>query len=125
MKELPMRTHITARHTDISQGFRSSITNDLEGLTRIFSRINAADVIIAVDAGTPIAEITVRLNHHVFFAKSEGASLTQAFAVALEKAERQIRKYKGKLVGRRTVEHKVIDEVEEEEAIMEEAESVA
>jgi putative sigma-54 modulation protein len=96
-----MHVNITARHCELSQGFRDRITQEAESLRKIWDRINSAEVVLSEDAGVQRADVTIRLSQHVFNAKGQGASHQQAFGIALEKAERQLRKYKGKLVGRR------------------------
>jgi len=97
-----MQVTTTARHCEISQEFRERIVNEAEKLRKIWDRINRADVILSDDAGVQRAEVTLYLNQQVFNAKGQGISHQQAFGIALEKAERQLRKYKGKLVGRRS-----------------------
>lgn len=96
-----MHVSITARHCEISQRFRDRITKDTESLKKIWDRINSAEIVLSEDASVQRADVTIRLYQHVFNAKGQGASHQQAFGIALEKAERQLRKYKGKLVGRR------------------------
>jgi|SaaInl4_150m_RNA_FD_contig_71_746166_length_877_multi_6_in_0_out_0_2 putative sigma-54 modulation protein len=99
-----MQVNITARHTDVSQSFRERITTEVEGLSDIFDRINLVEVTMSDDAGVPKSDIGLRLNHHEFQARGQGTSLQQAFDISLEKMERQLRKYKGKLIGRRAEE---------------------
>ena len=97
-----MQVNITARHCEISATFRGRIIEEAQELHKIFDRIESADVIVANDAGIHKAEVTIRLAQHVMNAKAEGVTIRQAYGAALEKAERQIRKFKGKLVGRRS-----------------------
>jgi putative sigma-54 modulation protein len=96
-----MQVFITARHCEISQSFREHITSETEKLTKIFERVNRADVILSEDAGVSHAEITFSVKEQTFNSKGQGISHTLAYDMALEKAERQLRKFKGKLVGRR------------------------
>jgi len=97
-----MRINITARHTEVSPEFRERITADIEGFSRIVDRINTVDVTVSDDSGALQADIVFRLNQHDFKARGQGNTLQQAFDIAVEKAERQLRKYKGKLIGRRS-----------------------
>lgn len=106
-----MQISITARHCEISQSFRDRVNAEAESLRKIWDRINSAEVVLSEDAGVPRAELTIRLNQQEFNAKGQGVSLHQAFGIALEKAERQVRKYKGKLVGRRSGTTKETDAV--------------
>ncbi len=96
-----MKVTITARHCDISQELRQQTTEDIQGLLTIFDNVSRADVIYAEDGPTPQAEVTVHWNQKGFNAKGEGVSHQQAFSVALERAERQLRKFKDKMIGRR------------------------
>jgi len=106
-----MQVLITARHCDISQRFRDRITAEAESLRKIWDRINSAEIVLSEDAGVQRADVTIRLSHHVFNARGQGATHQQAFGVALEKAERQLRKFKGKLVGRRNGQQREISTV--------------
>lgn len=96
-----MQVFVTARHCTITQGFRDRITGEVEKLTKVFERINRAEIIVAEDAGVHQVEINFTVNQQAFNAKGQGGSNQLAFDIALEKAERQLRKFKGKLVGRR------------------------
>ena len=98
-----MKTTITARHCEISQETRDQIGESLQNLRTIFDRVSRADVVFAMNGPTPIAEITVQFHRQAFNAKGEGVSHEQAFSVAQEKAERQLRKFKDKLIGRRGI----------------------
>lgn len=97
-----MRINITARHIEISPEFRERITADIEGFSRIIDRINTVDVTVSDDSGVPQADIVFRLDQNDFKARGQGNNLPQAFDIAVEKAERQLRKHKGKLIGRRS-----------------------
>jgi putative sigma-54 modulation protein len=97
-----MRVTITVRHCEIEQPLRERITRETEGLSGIFDRIVNADVVLEEDAGIARAEIVLHFNQQVFNSSGEGATHSQAFDIAYEKMERQLRKYKGKLVGRRS-----------------------
>ncbi len=96
-----MEVNVTARHCEVSTSFRDRVISEAQGLTKIYNSITSADVILDQDSGVHKAEVTVRLPQRVMNAKGKGNSLHQAYTVALEKAEHQIRKFKGKLVGRR------------------------
>lgn len=96
-----MHVSITARHCDVSQGFRDRMTTETESLKKIWDRIDSAEIVLSEDAAVQRADVTVRLSQHVFNARGQGTTHQQAFGIALEKTERQLRKYKGKLVGRR------------------------
>ncbi|OQB35413.1 MAG: Ribosome hibernation promoting factor [Candidatus Latescibacteria bacterium ADurb.Bin168] len=98
-----MQVFITARHCEISQTFRDRITSEVEKLTKIFERINRVEIIVSEDSGVSQVEINFTVNQQAFNAKGQGASHQLAFDIALEKAERQLRKFKGKLVGRRAI----------------------
>lgn len=100
-RETPMRINIIARHTEISPEFRERISSDVERFARIIERINTVDVTVTDSAGGPRADIVFRVNQNDFKATGMGSNLQQAFDIAVEKAERQLRKYKGKLIGRR------------------------
>ena len=97
-----MRINITARHTEVSSELRERMTAEIEDFSRIVDRINTVDVTVTDDSGALQADIVFRLNQHDFKARGQGSTIQQAFDIAVEKAERQLRKYKGKLIGRRS-----------------------
>jgi len=96
-----MQVSITARHCDIDQALRERVNREVQSLTKVFDRIIDADVVLAEDSGVARADVVIHLYQHVLSASGQGVSPQQAFAVAIEKVERQLRKFKGKLLGRR------------------------
>ena len=101
-----MKITITARHCEIGQELREQANAQLENMQNEFDKISRADVIFLENGQTPQAEVTIQSYRHLFNAKGQGVSHEQAFGVAIEKAERQIRKFKDKLIGRREIREK-------------------
>ena len=109
-----MKTTITARHCEVTQDLRTQVEGQLENLLAIFDRVSRADVVFAENGPTPTAEITVQFHRQSFNSKGEGISHEQAFNIAYEKAERQLRKFKDKMIGRRDAK-----ELKEQQAVTE------
>jgi putative sigma-54 modulation protein len=97
-----MQVNITARHIEVSSGLRERIAAQVEGLVEIFDKIATVNVTLSEDHGVPQSDIVFRVNQHDIKSRGQGNSMIQAFDMAYEKAERQLRKYKGKLIGRRS-----------------------
>lgn len=98
-----MQVALTCRHGSIDDEIREYITRKSEKLLTYFERVTEIDVTVDFEGDRVGVEILVDAEHkHNFVASVESlGDVKPIFDKALQKMEKQIRRYKGKLVDRR------------------------
>ncbi len=95
-----LRTRVTGRNIDVGETLRSKIVEDLEnGIARYASsRDGEAIVTVAKERHLFVVEVLLHLDSKVKMeAKAEAADPHAAFAQALDKIEKRVRRNKRKL----------------------------
>ncbi|MBN1884031.1 MAG: ribosome-associated translation inhibitor RaiA [Candidatus Krumholzibacteriota bacterium] len=93
-----MKLTTTARHFDSSAELQDHITERLLRFKRYFEGILNVDVIMEVEKFRHIAEVHVHVNGHDFTAKEESEDMYTSIDEAAKSLERQIKKFKGKII---------------------------
>lgn len=93
-----MKLTTTARHFDASADLQEHIEERLYRLKRYFEGILNVDVIMEVEKFRHIAEVNVHVNGHNFTAKEASEDMYASVDEAAKSLERQIKKFKGKLI---------------------------
>lgn len=97
-----MQVNITGRHTEITDALREYAEGKIRKMERYGSKAQEANIILSVEKYRHIAEISLNLNGFIITAKEETEEMYSSIDKALDKIERQVRKYKEKLT-----DHKV------------------
>lgn len=97
-----MQVNITGRHTEITDALRDYAEGKIRKMERYGSKANEANIILSVEKYRHIAEISLNLNGFIITAKEETEEMYSSIDKALDKIERQVRRYKEKLT-----DHKV------------------
>ncbi len=95
-----LRTRVTGKNLDVGEALRSKIEEDLEnGIARYASsRDGEATVIVAKERHLFVVEVLLHLDSKVKMeAKAEANDPHAAFAQALDKIEKRVRRNKRKL----------------------------
>ena len=92
-----MDVRLTARHCSISDSLRRRATERLEALTRFEPSLSAADVRLASDHGSPVAEVRLHCRGQALQASAGGDTLQVALDTAVERAERQLRRRRDRI----------------------------
>jgi putative sigma-54 modulation protein len=94
-----VQVQISARHGQLSEATRQTITAKSERLLRLFERLASIEVTVDLEREqSPSVELRVSAEHkHDFVATDEAASVTAALDGAIHKLEQQLRKYKEKV----------------------------
>ena len=108
---------ITCRHEDFSDGFKKSINNQLQKLSKFYSNIIDANVIIDKQNTSFRVEISLHVPGLVITATDEDYNHKKAIDSAINKVERQIKKLKSKVVDHRASPPATVVKVEESEEI--------
>jgi putative sigma-54 modulation protein len=89
-----MNLSITGRHLEITAALRNHIKDKIGKLSKHSHKIIEADVILEVEKYRHAAEIIMQLNGTTLSAKEETEDMYTSIDRALDKIERQLRKYK-------------------------------
>ena len=113
-----MKLTTTARHFEASPELLEHTEKRLRKLKRFFDHILHVDVIMSVENFRNIAEINVHVNGHDFTAQEESKDMKLSIDKASKSLERQMKKFKGKIISNHHKSaHAGIIEVPEETVI--------
>ena len=94
-----MKIHITGRHMDLTDALREHAQNRLEKLAAEFPRLLSAQIVLDVEKHRQMAELVVHApNHVVVDAKDETSDMYASIDSAFDKAGKQLRKIRDKMV---------------------------
>ncbi len=93
-----MKVTTTARHFEATPDLVEFAESKLSRLKRFFDQIMNVDVIMSIEKFRHIAEIKVHVNGHDFSAKEESDDMRTSIDHATKDLEKQVKKFKGKLV---------------------------
>ena len=103
-----MQVTVTGRHMAITDSLREYAEEKFGRIGKIFdAEPMVAEVVLHVEKNKSnpnkdVAEVTVRLKGHVVRAEEAAPDMHEAIDLAADKAEAQMRKYKTRVVDRRT-----------------------
>lgn len=92
-----MQINLTGHHVDVTESLRDYVNGKFEKLERHFDHINNVHVVLTVEKLNQIAESTVHLSGSEVHAKAENSDMYASIDALIDKLDRQILKYKGKI----------------------------
>ena len=92
-----MQINLTGHHVEITDSLRDYINTKFAKLERHFDHINNVYVVLTVEKLSQIAESTLHLNGTEIHAKSQNADMYTSIDLLVDKLDRQVLKYKGKI----------------------------
>jgi putative sigma-54 modulation protein len=92
-----MQINLSGHHVEITQALRECVNTKLAKLERHFDHINNVHVVLTVEKLNQIAEATVHLNGTEVHAKAQNSDMYASIDSLVDKLDRQILKYKGKI----------------------------
>ncbi|WP_077283992.1 ribosome hibernation promoting factor [Cognaticolwellia aestuarii] len=92
-----MQINLTGHHVDVTDSLRDYVNGKFEKLERHFDHINNVHVVLTVEKLNQIAESTVHLTGTEVHAKAENSDMYASIDALIDKLDRQILKYKGKI----------------------------
>lgn len=98
-----MDLHITFRHSDTSPALKRHVEEKLIKLSKYFIKAVQAHVILNVEHGRHIAEITLSENQHVLTSRVASHDMYHSLDEAIHKIERQLKKIKEKIKSHHTL----------------------
>ena len=93
-----MRLTTTARHFEATPDIVEYTEKKMTKLKRFFDNILHVDVTMSVEKFRHIVEVSVHVNGHSFFAKEESDDMRTSIDKAADDLERQMKKFKGKII---------------------------
>jgi putative sigma-54 modulation protein len=100
-----MRINITARHFKLSDHLRNYVENEISRLNRYYDGIVDVEIILSCIKKHRLAEINVSVYGTLLKAHGRSEDVHQSVDRAVEKLERQLKKYKDRMRG---FEHETI-----------------
>lgn len=96
-----MRYTITGRNIDVTPGLRSAIEEKIGKLERYFQPDTEVIVTLSVQKGMQKIEVTIPIKGHMIRAEESSTDMYVSIDLVEEIIERQIRRYKNKLVDKK------------------------
>ena len=101
-----MKYTIKGLGIDLTDGLKSHVDKGLEKLDKFFTNETQASVVLKTQKNDHIVEITVPLKGNILRVSERGSDMYSLIDVAIDKLERQVRKYKTKVRDNRI--HKIM-----------------
>ena len=95
-----MRYIISGKNIDITDGLRSAVTEKLGKLERYFTSGTEAYVTLSVEKERQKIEVTIPVKGNIIRSEQSSTDMYVSIDLAEEVIERQLRKYKNKLIAR-------------------------
>ena len=92
-----MQINLTGHHVDITSSLREYVDTKFAKLERHFDHINNVHVVLTVEKLNQKAEATVHMNGTEVFASSTNTDMYASIDTLIDKLDRQVLKYKGKI----------------------------
>lgn len=95
-----MRFIISARNIDLTEGLKSAVENKLSKLDRYFTEDTEIHVTLSVAHDRQKIEVTIPMKGSIIRAEEENTDMYTAIDLVQETIERQLRKYKTRILNR-------------------------
>lgn len=92
-----MKIMVTARHFDLEPSFKDYVEAKVDHLTHYFDRVDEAHVVLETEGHRNTADVTVHASRAVISSEQMADDMRTAFDRAIDKVERQLRRYKSRL----------------------------
>ncbi len=113
-----MNINVQGKNIEITEDLKEYAVNKLNKMTRYFGNIQSVTITLGLERGRSTAEITLLASGKVVRSEELGSDMYLAIDFAIEKLEKQIRRYKERLSSR-SQPNEVIRAIKEESAVKE------
>ena len=93
-----MKINITGKNIDLTDGLKDAVNDRLSKLDKYFHRDTEAHVTLSVEKERQKAEVTVPMKGHIIRAEQVSNDMYVSIDLVEEVIERQLKKYRSKLV---------------------------
>ena len=95
-----MRYTITGRNIDVTPGLREAVIEKIGKLERYFNQDTEAIITLSVTKDRQKIEVTIPVKGHIIRAEEQSTDMYVSIDLVEEIIERQLRKYKTKLIAK-------------------------
>jgi len=92
-----MRTSISARHFKVSDRLKEYAQEEVQRLTRYFDGIVDCNIELSYQKQNKTSEVALTVHGNLLKASETSDDFRKSIALSVDKLERQLKKYKGKL----------------------------
>ena len=92
-----MQINLSGHHVEVTSSLREYVNTKFNKLERHFDHINNVQVILTIEKLDQKAEASVHINGGEVFASAVNADMYASIDTLVDKLDRQILKYKGKV----------------------------
>ena len=96
-----MNIYIKGRNLRVTEALRKHVEEQVGRLERHYDRILDAHVTLRAERAQRIVDVTLSLPHHLIKAEERSASIDASIDLVRDRLEKQLKKYKTRLIGRR------------------------
>ncbi len=105
-RSLPVEISVTTRNCQVPNRLREEAVDRVEHATRFFDRLSGVEMMFRTEANPripepAIVELTTTIKRHHIRAQGCGSDHREAVDVAISRFERQLSRYKARMLGRR------------------------
>ncbi len=101
LSEATLPVRFVAHDVPLADEFQEHAQKALTNLQRIFPNAQDAEVEVRRERGQFVVEVTLKVARYLLRAQERGRSIRTAFDAALDKIDRQLHRYKERLIDRR------------------------
>lgn len=92
-----MNVTITGRHMEVTEALKDHVRGGIDKVLSHFDKVIDADVVLAVEKRSHIAEVNLHANGIRIHGKEKSEDMYASVDAVLEKVERQVRKHKDRI----------------------------
>jgi putative sigma-54 modulation protein len=100
-----MQVSVTFRNTEATEALKRHVEEKVQKLRRFLDRAIEAHVVLSIEKFRHIADVTLLVGGVTLKAEEVTEDMYSAIDLAMEKIERQVRRYKEKITGRKHNQH--------------------
>ncbi len=97
-----MQVNVTFRHVEPSDAIKQYAVDRLNRLDKFIDTAGEAHVVLSVEKFRHMADVTISFNGYNIKGAEETGDLYSAIDMVMDKLERQVKKYRGKIKKRKT-----------------------
>lgn len=115
-----MKYIISGKNIDVTEGLRDAIYEKIGKLERYFTEDTEVHVTFSVEKERHKIEVTIPMKGNIIRAEEESTDMYVSIDLVEEIIERQLRKYKNKIIEKKQAAHSLSQAFAEEEIVDEE-----
>ena len=96
-----MRYKISGKNIEVTPGLKDAVQEKIGKLERYFNQDTEANITLSVEKGRQKIEVTIPVKGHIIRAEQESSDMYVSIDLVEEVIERQLRKYKTKIVDKK------------------------